>query len=620
MKKIFLVFSLLVSWHLSTAQSDTLAYTRRTAMIPMRDGVKLFTVIYSPAVQKEAYPILFLRTPYGVAKMPSPNLRDYTADLAKDGYVFVFQDIRGRYQSEGTFEMQRFTRDRKNPKAIDESTDTYDAIEWLLKNVKGNNGKVGMFGISYAGWTTMMGTIDAHPALKAVSEQASPSDMWMGDDFHHNGAFRLSYGFEYAYMEEATKEDAMFPFDTYDTYDWYLKLGPLYHVNEKYFHGKIPSWNDFANHPNYDDFWKKQALPSRLGAPTIPNLHVAGYWDQEDFYGPLKAYEVLEKQDHNNKNFIVIGPWNHGGWARGNQDALGNIRFGVPTAQQFRQQIQATWFAFHLKGKDDPRLPEGNGFTVQGLGQGKFPEAVTFQTGSNTWKSYTSWPPKEASVRNLYLREDGRLSFDAPASEGFDAYVSDPARPVPYRMRPIEATYGPGSRWYTWLTEDQRFVHNRPDVLSWQTETLTEDIAVTGQLVASLFASTSGTDSDWIVKLVDVYPDQYSEEPKMSGYQLMIANDVFRGRFYRSFEKPEALKPGEVNLFPIDLHAANHVFRKGHRIMVQVQSTWFPIIDRNPQTFVPNIFDAKESDFQPATQKVYRSPGFPSHIKLPVMK
>lgn len=620
MKKIFLVFSLLVSWHLSTAQSDTLAYTRRTAMIPMRDGVKLFTVIYSPAVQKEAYPILFLRTPYGVAKMPSPNLRDYTADLAKDGYVFVFQDIRGRYQSEGTFEMQRFTRDRKNPKAIDESTDTYDAIEWLLKNVKGNNGKVGMFGISYAGWTTMMGTIDAHPALKAVSEQASPSDMWMGDDFHHNGAFRLSYGFEYAYMEEATKEDAMFPFDTYDTYDWYLKLGPLYHVNEKYFHGKIPSWNDFANHPNYDDFWKKQALPSRLGAPTIPNLHVAGYWDQEDFYGPLKAYEVLEKQDHNNKNFIVIGPWNHGGWARGNQDALGNVRFGVPTAQQFRQQIQATWFAFHLKGKDDPKLPEGNGFTVQGLGQGKFPEAVTFQTGSNTWKSYSSWPPKEAAVRNLYLREDGRLSFDAPASEGFDAYVSDPARPVPYRMRPIEATYGPGSRWYTWLTEDQRFVHNRPDVLSWQTEALTEDIAVTGQLVASLFASTSGTDSDWIVKLVDVYPDQYSEEPKMSGYQLMIANDVFRGRFYRSFEKPEALKPGEVNLFPIDLHAANHVFRKGHRIMVQVQSTWFPIIDRNPQTFVPNIFDAKESDFQPATQKVYRSPGFPSHIKLPVMK
>ncbi|MBS1544496.1 MAG: CocE/NonD family hydrolase [Bacteroidetes bacterium] len=620
MKKIFLLVSLITGWHFSAAQSDTLAYTRRTAMISMRDGIKLFTVIYAPAVQKEAYPILFLRTPYGVAKMPSPNLRDYTADLAKDGYIFVFQDIRGRYQSEGTFEMQRFTRDRKNPKAIDESTDTYDAIEWLLKNVKGNNGKVGMFGISYAGWTTMMGTIDAHPALKAVSEQASPSDMWMGDDFHHNGAFRLSYGFEYAYMEEATKEDAMFPFDTYDTYDWYLKLGPLYHVNEKFFHGKIPSWNDFANHPNYDDFWKNQALPSRLGAPTIPNLHVAGYWDQEDFYGPLKAYEVLEKQDHNNKNFIVIGPWNHGGWGRGNQDALGNVRFGVPTAQQFRQQIQATWFAFHLKGKDDPKLPEGNGFTVQGLGQGKFPEAVTFQTGSNTWKSYSSWPPKEASVRNLYFREDGRLTFDAPASEGFDTYVSDPSKPVPYRMRPIEATYGPGSRWYTWLTEDQRFVHNRPDVLSWQTETLTEDIAVTGQLIASLFASTSGTDSDWIVKLIDVYPDQYPEEPKMSGYQLMIANDVFRGRFYRSFEKPEALKPGEVNLFPIDLHAANHVFRKGHRIMVQVQSTWFPVIDRNPQSFVPNIFDAKESDFQPATQKVYRSPGFPSHIKLPVMK
>lgn len=603
------------------AQSDTLTYAKRDVMIRMRDGVKLHTVIYAPQKGKESLPILFMRTPYGVDDMPSPNKIEYVADMAREGYIFAFQDIRGRYKSEGTFEMQRFTRDRKNPKAIDESTDTYDAIEWMIKNLEGNNGKVGMYGISYGGWTTMMGTIDPHPALKAVSEQASPSDMWMGDDFHHNGAFRLSYGFEYAYMEEATKEDAMFPFDQYDTYDWYLKLGGLANVNEKYFHNKIPSWNDFVRHPNYDEFWRKQSLPARLGAPTVPNLHVAGYWDQEDFYGPLKAYEVLEKNDTRNQNFIVIGPWNHGGWGRSKGDKLGNIKFDMNTGEQFRKEIQAPWFAFHLKGKTEPPSPEGATLQVKGMAGGKFQEAVTFQTGSNTWQSYDTWPPvNQTTNKNLYLRANGKLSFDPPTEQdAHDTYISDPAHPVPYRQRPIEATYGQNSRWYTWLTEDQRFVHNRPDVLSWETDVLTEDIAVTGNLLANLFASTTGTDSDWIVKLIDVYPDVYKEDLKMSGYQFMIANDVFRGRFHKSFERPEALKPGEVNKFAIDLHAVNHVFKKGHKIMVQVQSTWFPIIDRNPQKFLPNIFEAREFDFQPATQRIYRSPLNASCIQLPVI-
>lgn len=614
-----LTFVCIGAW--SQSPSDTMTYVRRVAAIPMRDGVKLNTVIYAPQKIETPLPILFDRTPYGVNDIPSPNRRDYISDMAKEGYIFVFQDIRGRYQSEGKFEMQRFMRDKKNPKAIDESTDTYDAIEWLLKNTPGNNGKVGMYGISYDGWTTMMGTIDPHPALKAASEQATPSDMWIGDDFHHNGAFRLSYGFEYAYMEEATKEDAMFPFDQYDTYEWYLKLGPLSNVNEKYFHNKIPSWNDFASHPNYDEFWKKQSIPYRMNAPTVPLLHVAGYWDQEDFYGPLKAYETLEKKDVNHQNYIVVGPWNHGGWASGKKESLGNVKFGKPTAEQFRKEIQATWFAYHLKGKSNQPPPESVPFTSKGVSPGKFPEATTFQTGSNTWQSYDAWPPTSQATQNLYFRAGGRLSFDAPTeADAFDSYISDPAHPVPYRARPIEATYGPGSRWYTWLTEDQRFVHNRPDVLSWETEPLTEDLTVTGNLLASLSAATSGTDSDWVVKLIDVYPESFPEDPRMAGYQLMMANDVLRGRFRNSIDKPEPVRADEVNKYNIDLHAINHVFRKGHKIMVQVQSTWFPIIDRNPQKFVPNIFEAKESDFQPATQRIYRSAQQPSFIQMPVMK
>jgi putative CocE/NonD family hydrolase len=586
--------------------TDTLTYSRQEAMIPMRDGIKLFTLIFTPKDVKEPLPFLFLRTPYGVSTNTSPNRTPYISDMAREGYIFVYQDIRGRYKSEGTFEMQRLMRDKKNPVAIDESTDTYDAIAWLLKNISNNNGTVGMLGISYDGWTTMMGTIDPHPALKAASEQATPSDMYIGDDFHHNGAFRLSYGFEYAYMTEYSKENALFPFNNYDTYEWYLDLGPLSNVNEKYFHGKLPTWNDFVKHPNYDDFWQKQSTVYRLSAPTVPILHVAGWWDQEDFYGPLKAYEFLEKNDAFNQNFITIGPWNHGGWSNGKGNKLGNVNFGVPTSETFRKEIQAPFFAYYLKGK----------------GKGQFPEAVTFQTGSNTWISYDKWPPLNSTrIKNLYLNTNGKLSFNLPnENEAFDEYLSDPFHPVPYRPRPIEMTYGPGSRWYTWLLEDQRFVHNRPDVMSWETDILPENVEVTGNLLAVLFASTTGTDADWIVKLIDIYPGVYPEKPNMGGYQLMIANDVFRGRFRNSFSNPEPVKPNEVNEYRIDLHSINHVFKSGHKIMVQVQSSWFPIIDRNPQKFVPNIFEAKESDFIVTHQKIYRSVQYPSHIILPVLE
>ncbi|MCX6143499.1 MAG: CocE/NonD family hydrolase [Ignavibacteriales bacterium] len=606
---ISIVIVLCVPPFQASAQSGTgtpSGYDRKEFMIPVRDGIRLYTVVFAPKDQQESLPFLLQRTPYGVEHIFPPDKRTYVKDLAAEGYIFVCQDIRGRYRSEGTFEMQRFSRDRRNRNSIDESTDTYDAIEWLLKNIPNNKARVGVLGVSYDGWLTVMATLDPHPALKAVSEQATPSDMFLGDDFHHNGAFRLSYGFEYAFSEEASKVDTLFPFGTYDTYEWYLKLGPLSHVNEKYFHGTIPTWNDFVNHPNYDEFWKKQSLPYRLDAPTVPTMHVAGWWDQEDFYGPMKAYEALEKKDSKHLNYLVVGPWNHGGWSRSEGRKLGNVSFDTATSRTYRELIQAPWFAYWLKDK----------------GKGDFPEARTFRTGSNEWKSYDAWPPKnDVTLKNLYFHVNAKLSFEAPQTEdvaAFDSYLSDPAHPVPYRSRPIEETYGPGSRWYTWLTEDQRFVHMRPDVLSWETETLADDVTVTGDLVAHLFASTTGTDSDWIVKLIDVYPEQEPKDRTMGGYQLMIANEVMRGRFRKSFENPEPIKPGEVFEFVVDIHHNDHTFLKGHKIMVQVQSTWFPIIDRNPQKYVDNIFLAKDTDFQAATQRVYRSKRFPSYIALPI--
>jgi putative CocE/NonD family hydrolase len=582
-------------------------YNRQEVMITMRDGIKLHTVIFSPKGQTEKLPFLILRTPYGVNDNQSPEKSSYTKDMADEGYIFVFQDIRGRYLSEGKYAMMRFSRDKKDPKAIDESSDTYDTIDWLLKNVPNNNGRAGMYGISYDGWTTIIAASDPHPALKAVSEQATPSDMFMNDDLHHNGAFRLSYAFEYAFMEEISKTDSLYQFGNYDTYDWYLKLGPLSNMNKKYVHGKLPSWNDFTKHPNYDAYWKEEALPSRLDYPRLAIQHVSGWWDQEDMVGPQDAYKVLEKRDTSQRNVLVLGPWRHGGWAGGEGRSLGNIKFDEPTATYFRKEIQAKWFAWYLKDKGD----------------GKFAEAISFQTGSNKWKNYSAWPPKDAVAKNIYFHSNGKLSFDKPSGtepKPFDSYVSDPAKPVPYRARPIEETYGPGSRWYTWLTDDQRFVDGRPDVLSWQTDTLTKDVTITGNVAAKLYAATSGSDADWVVKLIDVYPENYKKELKMSGYQLMIADDVFRGRFRKSFSKPEAITPNKVELYTIDLHGADHVFKKGHKIMVQVQSTWFPIIDRNPQKYVPNIFEAKESDYQTAIQKVFHSLQFASGIELPVVE
>lgn len=574
-------------------------YARRSVEIPVRDGIRLHTVIHSPKSADKPWPILLLRTPYN-AESRDPLNMPYLAELSRDGYIFVFQDIRGKFQSEGTFVMQRPLRDGADPKSIDEGTDTWDTIEWLVKNVPANNGRVGMLGVSYDGWLTVMGQIEPHPALKATSPQASPADMYLGDDFHHNGAFRLSYGFEYAAMMETEKANQRFQFNVRDTYEWYWRLGPLANVNREYLHNKIPTWNNFVTHPDYDSFWQTQAVGRMLNRVSVPTLNVAGWWDQEDYYGPLEIYRSLEAHDRNKENYIVVGPWNHGGWSRGKGDSLGRLQFGSNTAEHFREKVQAPWFAYHLKGQ----------------GKWTLPEAYLFQTGSNQWTSYEQWPPRGAP-RKLYVRAGGRLSFDAPNEaerQTFDSYDSDPANPVPYRPRPIEETYGPGSRWGTWLVEDQRFVHRRPDVLSWQTRPLDNDITIAGEIVAHLVASTSGTDSDWIVKLIDVYPDDDASDASMSGYQLLVAGDVFRGRYRKDFQKPEATPSGTPLDYTIRLHWVNHTFRQGHRMMIQVQSTWFPLIDRNPQTFVPNIFEARAEDFQKATQRVYRG----TYLSVPV--
>jgi putative CocE/NonD family hydrolase len=567
-------------------------------MIPMRDGVRLETVLLTPKSAKGPLPFLIDRTPYGVPGKEATE-KGLPAGLRwrSENYIFVSQNIRGRFQSEGKFVMFRPPHDPKDTRGVDETTDAWDTVEWLVRNVPNNNGRAGISGTSYDGWTAVMAALNPHPALKAAIEQASPADQFLGDDFHHNGAFRLSYGFEYsAMLETSATQNYRFQFDRADTFDWYLGLGPLSNADEKHFHGKMPTWTDFTRHPNYDAFWQRQAFAPYLNAVKLPIVHVAGWWDQEDFYGPQKIYELMEKHDAERRNYFVAGPWNHGGW-NGNGKNLGAIDFGSDTAAYYRQQIFQPWFDHWLRGEDPWKLAE----------------ATVFETGSNQWREHEAWPPvRGVEARRRYFREGGHLAFDAPGGGGFDEYVSDPANPVPYRPRPVPPTY-PGPEWRVWLVQDQRFVDHRPDVLTWQTEPLQEDVRVAGDIVAELVASTSGTDSDWVVKLIDVYPDDGNELP---GYQLMIADEILRARFRNGFEKPEAVPAGKAIKYPIDLHTNAHDFLKRHRIMVQVQSTWFPVYDRNPQKFVPNIFEAHAADYVKATQRVYRG----SAVVLPVVK
>jgi len=596
-------------------------FNLQEVMIPVRDGVHLQTVILTPVDQHGPLPIMFRRTPYGVPEKPPKQMPASLKELAQDGYIFVIQNLRGRFKSEGVFILSSQV-DLTDPKATNETTDAYDSIDWLVKNVPNNNRKVGMMGVSYSGLTTALALLHPHPALKAMSEQASPVDQWMNDDDHRYGALRESYDFEYAVMEQSDKnKNTHFDFETYDTYQWYLNLGPLSNINAKYLHGSIPYWNSTIDHPDYDDFWRKEAWVNQLHASTVPNLNVAGFWDQEDPWGPWQIFRHAEENDPEHTNFIVAGPWFHGEWRDPKADSIGLVTFGGhETSREYRETIEAPFFRYYLHG------------------QGEKPawQASTFQTGSNSWHTYAAWPPKEAKPTKLYLHADGTLSFPAPkparTEKSYREYVSDPANPVPYRQRPISPTY-PAGDWPTWEVADQRFVDHRPDVLSFISEPLDHDLTVTGPLAANLFASTSGTDSDFVVKLIDVYPQDAQknawdpdEGPKpgqyaqsMNGYELPIAMEVRRGRYLESYEKPHPLTANKPTKWNVPLRDHDHVFLKGHRIMVQIQSTWFPVIDRNPQKFVPSIYKATAADFVSATQRIYCSPDMPSYLVLPVM-
>ena len=590
------------------------AYDRKEVMIPMRDGVKLHAVILRPTDTNEPLPLLMQRTPYGVDESSSNSINSRYTELAQSGYIFVMEDIRGRYGSEGQFFMNRPIVDHHDPTSpdpnnIDETTDAYDTVAWLIKNVPNNNGRIGVMGISYPGFLAIESGIDPHPAVKAISPQAPMTNLWIGDDFFHNGAFRQTYGYDYAMGLETSKENAFTKLDQ-DAYDYFLDAGSFAGAVKKSGAGNLPTWQAFFDHPSYDKYWQVRAVDAHLAKVNVPTLEVGGWWDQEDMWGPQAEYAGLKPHDKHNEVFIVLGPWNHGQWARTTR-YLGDVNFGAATGDQFRAQIEAPFFAHYLKDE----------------GSFDLKDTASFQTGTNRWMRYSHWPPKEGvSDRNLYLDADGSLSFTKPAgadATSFTAYTSDPANPVPYRKRPIEATYAPGgSGWYTWLVQDQRFLSrsseaNRKDIASWTTPVLDRPVTVSGDIIADLFASTSGTDADWIVKLVDVYPDDPSLG-KMSGAQLMIADEIFRGRYRQGYEHPEATPANQPEEYKFSLHGADHAFLKGHRIMVQVQNTWFPLYDRNPQTYVPNIMTAAPSDYKAATQHVYGSAQHPSHLILPV--
>lgn len=581
---------------------DSTTHSCRLVMIPMRDAVKLNTKICEARSAAGPLPIIITRTPYGISGTQSIN-GSYRF-LAADGYHFVFQDSRGRYGSEGTFLMVAPLRTANDLRKWDESTDAYDTVDWLVKNVANNNGRAGMLGVSYPGFLTTMAGINPHPALRALSPQAPASDMWLGDDFFHQGAFRLSYGFEYAAdMELSNNSSVPIPIDTWDTYEWYLNLGSLANVEANIFEGKVPTWTAFATHPTYDAFWKARAVQTKLQKATVPTLVVGGWWDQEDRFGPLHTYKALERSDAAGKNFLVMGPWNHGGWRR----SAGRMTVVDPgTSDAFMRDVEAPFFALHLKDKA--------GVTV--------PEARVFDSGAKEWRTFDVWPPRNGTARSLYLRAGGRLAFDPPTSAetAFDQYVSDPANPVPYRARPIEQTYDRrGSRWRNWETEDQRFVDGRPDVLTFRSVKLTEDLTIAGDVVAHLVAATTGRDADWVVKLIDVFPDSVPEDWRLGGYQLMVAHDVMRGRYRKSYTTPEPIQPNVPTPFTVDLHQQAYTFKRGHRIMVQIQSTWFPLYDRNPQSWVANIFRARPVDFQAKTHRIWHTPAQPSRVDVTVI-
>lgn len=601
------------------AQVDIRAtYSKSVYRIPMRDGVKLYTVVYSPRDTSTSYPILLNRTPYSVSPYGDDEYKERigpSRPFESEKYIFVYQDVRGRFMSEGEFENVRPHRTGtwvKDPSSIDESTDTYDTIDFLVKNVPNNNGRAGIYGISYPGFYAAAGAIDAHPALKAASPQAPVSEWFIGDDFHHNGAFFQLDAFRFfsAFGQPRPQPTTVWPagvdYGTPDAYAFFLRAGTLANLNSKYFKGGIPFWNEMMVHGTYDVFWKARAISNNLRDMRPAMMTVGGWFDAENLYGALHVYDAIERQSPRDaQNTLVIGPWFHGGWSRSSGDRLGQMRFGSETATWYNTAIELRFFNAHLKGK----------------GTADLPEAVMFNTGANAWREFAAWPPAAAAPAQMYVDAGGRLTWTKPTATGdsFTEYVSDPSKPVPHTMRTTDRR----SREY--MVEDQRFASRRPDVLVFQTEPLSEDVTVAGPIRASLFASISGTDADFIVKVIDVLPDDTTTpaddecpEP-LGGAEMLLRFEVMRGKFRNSYEKPEPFQPGVVTPVSLTLQDVLHTFKKGHRIMIQIQSSMFPLIDRNPQTFC-DIYKANESDFRKSTIWIHHSAEFPSHITLGMLK
>ena len=577
-------------------------YERREEMIAMRDGVKLHVVILTPTDIEGSLPILMQRTPYGVDGTNEQSFFGGRPELARAGYIYVGADIRGRFKSEGQFVMCRPLADHKDPKAVDESTDTYDTITWLLKNVAKNNGRVGVLGTSYPGFLAMMAGIDPHPAVKAISPQAPMIDTWMGDDFFHNGAFRQTYGYDYAMGLEVSNEMTEVDYGkNKDGFDYFLERGSFVEdIKRSGVNKELPTWKAFIDHPSYDSFWRSRGVEHHMDSVTVPTLTVGGYYDQEDMYGPQEEYDTLEPHDAKHENFLVLGPWRHGSWSSSSRH-LGDLQYGESIGKEYRAQIEAKFFAKYLKDEA--------GFDLE--------DTASFQTGSNTWKRYAHFPPAEARSTAYSLCGTGVIAAGSACPAGKLSYVADPANPVPYRHRPIQPTYGDGSKWGTWMVEDQRFVTDRKDVALWKLP-VDHDLTITGDVIADIFASTTGSDGDFVAKLIDQYPDD-DPDPAMRGFQLMTNMEIFRGRYRTSFEKAEKLKPGAVNEFKWSLHDVDHVFKKGHTLLVEIQSTWFPLYDRNPQTFVANIMTAKPEDYKAETVTIYADEKHGSKLILPVM-
>jgi hypothetical protein len=591
-------------------------YAKSEYQIVMRDGVKLFTAVYSPTDTSQKYPIMMIRTPYSVRPYGPQNYPESLGPstlFAKEGFIFVYQDVRGRMMSEGDFKwMTPFKPNKSGPADVDESTDTYDTIDWLIKNVPNNNGRVGIWGISFPGHYTAQAIIAAHPALKCASPQAPMADNWLGDDMHHNGAFFLPHAFNFiaGFGQKRVGPTQNFgkPFihGTPDGYKFFLEMGPLSNANEKYLHGEISLWNEWMEHGDYDSYWKAQNVPQHLTHVSPAVMTVGGWFDAEDLYGPLHIYPAIERNNPKTFNILVMGPWCHGCWSRTDGESLGTAHFGSKTGVFYRENIELPFFNYFLKDK----------------GEMKLPEAYMFNTGANQWRQFEQWPPKSAAEQSIYLQAGGKLSLSAPAGSpdrGFDEYTSDPARPVPF----INGINIGMTREY--MTDDQRFASRRPDVLVYQTAPLTEDMTLAGPIKADLFVSTSGTDSDFIVKLIDVYPDDASDpipNPtgfRAGGYQMLIRGEPMRAKYRKSFSRPEPMVPGQVTEVPFQLPDVHHTFKRGHRMMIQIQSSWFPLVDRNPQKFT-NIYKATETDFQKATQRVYRTGKSSTHLTVLVIK